>query len=283
MPKKELSPIWAEVIRMLDDKGWMLKPYDLLFLVKLRNNYQKHRKAADQITGAKGVGVSVIETYSEYAREAEKTIERIFKKAAEVDPVSRWATSIMGIGPVHALTVRGYVDIKGTQYAGRIWRFAGLTPDTPKQQTGQKLAFCRPLKTACFLIAESFKKLSNNPKSFYGAMYKSRKLYELERNDAGGNAEAAAQKLRECKVQNKAHRAAYESGKLPAGHLDMRAMRWTVKLFLAHWFEVAYRDHNNAEPPKPYIIAHGNGKHSRLLTVDDVLAYERAEEVSEVA
>ena len=45
-------------------------------------------------------------------------------------------------------------------------------------------------------------------------------------------------------------------GKLPDGRLHLRAQRYAVKLFLAHWHEVAYRNRYDKAPPLPYPIAH---------------------------
>ena len=43
---------------------------------------------------------------------------------------------------------------------------------------------------------------------------------------------------------------------LPLGHIDARARRWTVKLFLSHWWEVAYELHHGTKPPNPYVITY---------------------------
>jgi hypothetical protein len=50
-------------------------------------------------------------------------------------------------------------------------------------------------------------------------------------------------------------RAILDVGKLPQIAMHERSKRWAVKLFLAHWFEEAYRQHHKAEPPLPYPIA----------------------------
>jgi hypothetical protein len=54
------------------------------------------------------------------------------------------------------------------------------------------------------------------------------------------------------------HRGEEGSGipMLPPAHLQSRARRWAVKIFLYHWFAEAYRRKWNAEPPQPYVIAH---------------------------
>lgn len=41
---------------------------------------------------------------------------------------------------------------------------------------------------------------------------------------------------------------------LPPAHVHARAKRWVVKLFLAHFHEVYYKEHFGKMPPKPYVI-----------------------------
>jgi len=46
---------------------------------------------------------------------------------------------------------------------------------------------------------------------------------------------------------------------LPPLHIDARARRWVVKLFLSHWQFVAYKEHYKTDPPKPYILTRDEG------------------------
>lgn len=282
MPRKQFKhPIWNELYDIILSHD-NLSRAQVMYFVKLRDQFQKQRKAGDQISHAADGEKKMVESFAAFSKECEKEIEYLFAQIAKQDPVSVWATSILGVGAVYACSLRAYIDMENTRYCGRIWRFAGLDPTLPKPkkakkgEKGEKLRYCKRLKSICFLIGESFKKLSNNPRSFYGAIYKKRKLYEIDRNEAGGNKSAAVKKLAECNIGKSTDAyACYSKGTLPPAHLDMRAVRYTAKLFLAHWFTVAYREHNNgAEPPMPYVIAHT--EHSRLITVDDVLEYEKA-------
>ena len=45
---------------------------------------------------------------------------------------------------------------------------------------------------------------------------------------------------------------------LPPAQLHRRAVRWAVKLFLAHYHEVSYLASYGAPPPLPYIIERGH-------------------------
>lgn len=72
----------------------------------------------------------------------------------------------------------------------------------------------------------------------------------------GGNAESAAKVLGTKRIGKDTDAfKAYSIGLLPPGHLHARAKRYAVKLFLAHFHEVAYELHFNEKPPLPYPIA----------------------------
>jgi hypothetical protein len=112
------------------------------------------------------------------------------------------------------------------------------------------------LKVVCWKIGESFVKVKSRPNDYYGKIYAERKVHEQLKNENGDYAEQAAKLLasKNFGADTRA-RAAYEQGMLPDGHIHARAKRYAVKLFLAHWHEVAYRDHYGTEPPAPYPIA----------------------------
>jgi hypothetical protein len=112
------------------------------------------------------------------------------------------------------------------------------------------------LKRLCFNIGECFVKVSGNEKAFYGHLYKNRKAQEVFRNERGDFAQQAAEQLgRFSYGKSTAAYKAYIAGKLPDAHLHARAKRYAVKIFLAHFFEVWYRDFHKAAPPLPYPIA----------------------------
>jgi hypothetical protein len=100
------------------------------------------------------------------------------------------------------------------------------------------------LKVLTWKIGQSFMKFSGQDKCFYGHLYQERKAQEVQRNLSGANAEAAARILIEKNFRgDTVARAAYMAGILPDGHVDARARRWTVKLFLSHYHYRAYEAH----------------------------------------
>ena len=161
------------------------------------------------------------------------------------------------------------------------------------------------LKLVCFHIGESFCKFSARGDCFYGHHYLHRKAEEERKNRNGEFADQARQALSgkrfredaEAKhwylgcyppeavdgvrgLTTEAQRSAYLKERrgapgsgvamLPPAHIDRRAKRWTVKLFLAHWFEEGFRDHYKKEPPLPYPVAKMEG-HTHVVNPPKVV------------
>lgn len=112
-------------------------------------------------------------------------------------------------------------------------------------------------KVLAYKIGASFEKSQNRAADVYGKLYAQRKLYEQQRNAAGYNRPYAEKQLASGKRFDKAKAAykAYSEGKIPDGQIRARAMRWATKIFLAHWFEVAYETLHGEKAPAPYPIA----------------------------
>ena len=181
-------------------------------------------------------------------------------------PIGRWATSVLGIGPVIAAGLEAHIDITKAPTVGHIWRYAGLDP-TCEWKKGEKRPWNASLKTLCWKIGESFVKVSGKEKSLYGRLWKERKALEEKRNTAGEFADQAAAKLAKFKIGKTTEAYAhYSSGKLPPAHIHARAKRYAVKLFLAHWHAVAYWHAMKDHAPKPYILTKQGG-HAHEITV----------------
>lgn len=198
------------------------------------------------------------------------TLEKQIKTSLDVwsynHPVGFWMRQHKGVGPVIAAGILSRIkmtDVKmadGTvgpvTTAGQIWRYAGLDP-TSKWGKGQKRPWNAELKKLCWLLGESFVKVSGYEDAFYGKVYKERKAYETRKNEAGDYADQAAASLREKKFgEDTTARKYYEKGQLPPARIHLRSERYAVKLFLAHMFEVWFWTIHGELPPKPYVIAH---------------------------
>ncbi|MCL6518175.1 cytochrome P450, partial [Alicyclobacillus sp.] len=113
------------------------------------------------------------------------------------------------------------------------------------------------LKVLCWKISRSFVMSKGRPGNFYGKVYEARKALETQRNEAGEYAAQAVEILRTRKIgkTTEAYKW-YKNGMLPPAQIEARARRYAVKLFLAHYHEVAYRVRYGEPPPKPYPLAH---------------------------
>lgn len=121
------------------------------------------------------------------------------------------------------------------------------------------------LKRLCYLIGESFVKVSNRPDEQYGKIYKARKEWETERNNRGLYAEQAKRALEEkhygADTEARKH---YEAGRLPPARIHLRASRRAVKLFLAHFHEVLFWVQYEQLPPHPWVLEHVPGHVHRI-------------------
>lgn len=191
----------------------------------------------------------------------EKEVAKALNEYSDAQEAGRWMRSICGIGPIIAAGLLCHIDIEKAPTAGHIWRFAGLDP-TVKWEAKTKRPWNASLKRLCFLIGESFVKVSGRDDDVYGKVYKERKMKEEALNASGAFAEQAAQALKEKKFGDdtdaKKH---YLAGRLPPARIHLRAKRYAVKLFLAHMHHVMYELHHGEPPPKPYIIEHGGHVH----------------------
>lgn len=194
----------------------------------------------------------------------ETQIKSMLDKWSGAQPMGVWAREVVGIGPVIAAGLLAHIDITKAPTVGHIWRFAGLDP-TQKWNKHEKRPWNANLKRLCWLMGESFVKVSGRERDVYGKLYLERKAYEAKRNDAGELAEVARRRLEEDKSKklDPELRAIFESGKLPLIALHERAKRWAVKQFLSDWHGEAYRQHYHREPPLPYPVAHLHHAHVR--------------------
>ena len=186
----------------------------------------------------------------------EDTVKAMMDAYSKSKPLGEWLRSICGIGPVIAAGLMAHIDITKAATAGAIQRFAGLDP-TLEWGKGQKRPYNAELKTLCvYKLGESFVKVQNNAKDVYGKLFAEHKTMEQEKNERGEMAETAKEKLEKFKIgkDTEAYKW-YSQGKLPPAHIHARARRYAVKIFLSHFFEVAYELHYGKRPPEPYAIA----------------------------
>ena len=184
----------------------------------------------------------------------ERQISRALDKYSAADPVGAWSREVRGVGPIIAAGLLAHIDIEQAPTVGHIWRFAGLDP-TSKWGKGEKRPWNAKLKTLCWKLGESFVKQSGHESAFYGHIYLARKEYEQGKNDSLEYKDQADERVKKVGKSTDAFKH-YSEGRLPPGHIHARAKRYAVKLFLAHWHEMAYKYLLGKSPPLPYPIAH---------------------------
>lgn len=285
MSVSTIDPITA-LTRDLKKAAATLGDDEVRYLVDAYYQQQENRKASEnQIRSMEREPHEIFRWLSTNTRTLENNIKTVLDRYTDSNPVGQWSKSIVGIGPVIAAGLLAHIDLEPWKCAvheqnhkeqrckpdkphgpacrsfkietvSHIWSFAGLNP-AAEWAKGQKRPWNASLKTLCWKIGESFVKVSGNPKDYYGKVWAKRKELEAERNASGEYADQAAAILEKRKIgkTSEAYKA-YSKGMLPPGHIHARAKRYAVKLFLAHWHDVAYREHFGKAPPAPYPIAH---------------------------
>lgn len=156
------------------------------FLVDAYYTAQEDRKRTANQSRALGKSEephATIDFFLSQFSTTEKEIAKALDTYSANDPLGQWARSIVGIGPVIAAGLLAHINIDRAQTAGAIWRFAGLDP-TAEWKKGQKRPHNAKLKVLCWKIGDSFVKVSGNEDALYGKIYRQRKEYEVERNEA---------------------------------------------------------------------------------------------------
>lgn len=231
---------------------------EIASLVDLYYRTQEHRIAlGNQVSSLSKAGrpTSVVEHFHSQLSMLERQVTSTLEAWTDSYPAGVWAKSQVGIGAVLAAAAIAKIDVNRAKTAGGVWRYFGLDPSV-KWEKGSKRPWDADAKVLAWKIGDSFVKVSGRTDAFYGKVYRDRKEYEVARDLSGGNAKTAAETLVTKNFKDKPTREIYESGHLPPGRLDLRARRYAAKLFLAHLWEVMYREEFGCEPPMPYPIAH---------------------------
>ena len=237
----------------------LLTDEEARYLVDTYYQLQEYRKATDNQcrrldTTPEGEPHETLAFFAGNFRTLENNIKSCLAAYVASKPIGRWMTSICGIGPVISAGLMANIDIKKVQTAGQIHAFAGLDP-TREWNKGEKRPYNARLKTLCWKIGQSFIKVSNNEDDIYGHIYRLRKEYEVQKNENHDYAEQAQMKLAKYNIgkSTEAYKF-YKDGMLPPAHINQRAARYAVKLFLSHLFTVWYQLEHGEPAPKPYPI-----------------------------
>lgn len=274
------APEMVEPIKKLtqDLKRLALKMplFEARQLVQTYYALQEERKRAGlrrQKAEDRGQPVLLVQHFEEQFWILERQVQKALDIYSSNDPLGQWLRSHPGIGPVLSAGLLTYFQVEdvypddpentdpATQggmprrrnAVGAWWAFAGISNNIVWEK-GQKRPYSDKAKVLCYKLGESFVKVKNKPNDHYGKWYEKRKAYEEAKN-ARGDYAAEAAKYAERMPKSSPTQAHYKEGRLPQHHIHARARRWTVKLFLSHYFEVAYKMKYGVEPPKPYPIS----------------------------
>lgn len=252
-----LDPI-VRLTRDLKLAGATLSQQEARYLVDSYYQIQDYRKAAANQKRAlteSGEPHSVIAWLLAQMQTLEGQIQRALDAWSDQQPAGVWAKSIVGIGPIIAAGLLAHVDIAKAPTAGHIWRFAGLDP-TVTWEKKTKRPWNADLKVLCWKTGQSFMKFQNHAGDFYGHYYRARKGSEQAQNAAGAFADQARATLAAKAIgkETEAYKW-YSQGMLPPAHVDARARRWVVKLWLSHFHAVLYECHYGVPPAHPYVMA----------------------------
>lgn len=254
--------------RDLREAAATLTPRDARYAVDLYYQLQEYRiGAAAQIRSSEGEPNALLLALCQAMQRLERTTGTALGHFAAEHREGRWAQSICGIGPVLSAGLVAHVDVKTSANVSKLWSFAGLNP-TQKWSRGEKRPWNARLKVLAYKIGESFVKVQGNPRDIYGRFYAERKAREIARNEAGLFAEQAAAVLAARRYSHDTIAyASYSAGKLPPAHLHARARRYATKLFLSHYWMVAYECAHGAPAPAPWIVSPEGGGHVDLIAV----------------
>jgi hypothetical protein len=172
---------------------------------------------------------------------------------------------IKGIGPVISAGLLAHIDINKALTPGHIWRFAGYDP-TASWGKGEKRPWNARLKVVCWKAGHQFVLASggDNP-SWYGLLIRERKTQEIRKNNALEFAEQVRSALAKKRFGAETEaRKWYTKDMLPPGHIQARAERYAVKIFLSDihliWRWLALGE----EPQRPWVIGQGAHTHWKL-------------------
>jgi hypothetical protein len=187
-----LSRDLAEAARMMTDD-------EARFLVDAYYTIQEDRKRSNNQVRALGENSepnSVLVWFAQQNKTLEGQLQRALDRYTQGHVMGEWMRKIHGIGPVIAAGILSYIDMQRCPTAGHIWAFAGWAADGQKPWVkGQRRPFALGFRTLLYKLGESFVKFSADERCYYGHVWRTRKDFEITRNDTGLHVAEAARAL----------------------------------------------------------------------------------------
>lgn len=248
---------------------------ELRWLTDQYTQYQKHRIAIGNriFAATEGLDTNTPSTYAlrsfERLEELEKDTFQEMKRIVKDHPAWPWLEQVRGIGPTLSTKVLGLIaDIEKFDTISKLWMFAGYglkNGERQKLTKGEKASFNRRLKTALYLVGESFiksqspyRELYDNAKHRYHLnkqVQPLRAVIEVNGMPDRTTAEGKKQWDRMIKEANKDAGAVNDEAVWIDGHVHNAARRYMVKIFLSHLY-VVWREAEGLSVREPYPIEH---------------------------
>ncbi|GAH81945.1 unnamed protein product, partial [marine sediment metagenome] len=185
-------------------------------------------------------------------RDLEDFVDDRIAKLIEDHPAYDWFSCIKGVGRENIAKVVALIDIEKAPTISSLWKFAGFAPGEDakamKRVKGQKLLYNSQLRSMCWRLATSLKRVKGKYYEYYireKDKYTDRFVdqgIKILRTPGGkwvclncGANWAKKGAVTPCCDNPRVERKAREEppGVIWLGHLDMMALRKMIKLFLA--------------------------------------------------
>lgn len=179
-----------------------------------------------------------LESINTKLKEVDKELVKLIEEYSKVDPLTKAALSVNGVGPMTVVAMVVHIDITKAKYMSSLWQYVGLAEASHKRYTkGKTGGGSRILRAALYNLADSMMK---NRNSAYREVYdRTRAKYDVSnkivktRNTEGHWVESM------WKDTKKSHRHG-------------AALRAIMKLFLADYWYVG-RTLAGLDTPPPYV------------------------------
>jgi hypothetical protein len=219
-----------------------------------QNNKQKIQNRLNTADHDGHTNLTLLQEELKSLEKREKDYKKLLTRYVDEHEMGGWFSKVYGVSPILAAGLLSTIDIAKANTVGHIWSYCGLDPNRSSafDRTVDQQKYNQHLKRITWLIGYSFKTFSDNPNCLYGKLYLSRKQQETENNENKVYAETAKKYLDHSRSSNPQVREVLEQGMLTASHIDARARRWTVKIFISHLHRVWYERHWGKLPPMAF-------------------------------
>lgn len=220
-----------------------------------QNNYLRivNRLESASMSGQDNLN-SLLQGQKKHFDKQSKECKKALTRYVDNHILGDWFKGVYGISPVLAAGLVAYIDITKAATVGHIWSYCGLDPNRSNvlDTSRDSRQFNQTLKRLTWLIGYSFKHFSKDDNCLYGKLYLERLEFETRKNDNYEYSDTAEMYLSHAKFKDEITKETLKSGKLSEAHIDARARRWTVKIFLSHLHRVWYELHYGEMPSKAF-------------------------------